>query len=273
MQKKVDEILMELNGLVNEGHRMIYDYNPERILKKNIVNSVVELYSDYMKWNYTCCPLLNQNGFSKEMLEFNEINDFGLRTGQTIFNDNEPTFEKSEQYLYKSPYSDATRKEAPKLLNNMLKNISFRIEILNQVRDELLHRTQKQGVADQKALWVDYPKDRMIMINNKYRLHRPRFNSTNDKFFSYLMDHQNQMVQKIELRMDKESWSIHQCLRDLGFVNELQRAFFPEVSNSFIFFRNPVNQKDLKPFKELMDKILKVLEKNSNEIVGTNRNT
>jgi predicted transcriptional regulator len=87
-----------------------------------------------------------------------------------------------------------------------------------------------------------------IVINNKYQLRKPQYGRTNDLVFCYLVQNANRSVSKeeVEKAIGKSTGKpFNTILNELGFVGELRRLFFPNVSKSAIECRNNLTQQDL----------------------------
>jgi hypothetical protein len=89
-----------------------------------------------------------------------------------------------------------------------------------------------------------------ISVNGHW-ISRPHFTSNIGDFFSYIHKNSNRRItkeevlaQNIELKKGMDD-----ILRDLGFRGILARVFFKEMTNSAVYFVNPVSLKDLKELK------------------------
>jgi len=95
--------------------------------------------------------------------------------------------------------------------------------------------------------YVERLKTREIILNGKYLLRKPDYNSENERFFEYVYNHPGKKILRAE--MGKAGLDIKKNLRqvaaDLGFKGELQKIFFPNISIDAIEFRNNLTGKDL----------------------------
>jgi hypothetical protein len=82
---------------------------------------------------------------------------------------------------------------------------------------------------------------------NNLLLAKVNFNSENDNVFRFIFTNPNRKITLEELqkpaggRLNK---SLHKILENLGFFGEIRRAFF-DVAKDAIYFRNPLNRKEL----------------------------
>jgi len=114
----------------------------------------------------------------------------------------------------------------------------------------LAKELKRVSEASVPAFTVTFPNERTIMVND-YQLSKPHFNSRNEQIFSYIYRYPNTRITREDLLMhikssqDGGEKKTERVLRDLGFDGMLLRAFFPHLSISAVFFRNPVRYRDL----------------------------
>lgn len=110
----------------------------------------------------------------------------------------------------------------------------------------------ERAKEDSKTIFtVSFPNERVVMVND-FVLARPHFNGVNEKVFSFIFKNQNKRITKEELEAgvkfteSEKGRKTERILRDLGFEDSLFKLFFPHVSISAIYFRNPVTRRVLK---------------------------
>jgi len=97
--------------------------------------------------------------------------------------------------------------------------------------------------------FVRLEKTREIVLDDKYLLTKPNFQSENELVFHYLYNRANQPVSRGVLdRIVKEEnedglhKALRQIVRDLKFTGELRKMFFPNISQNGIEFRNFITE-------------------------------
>lgn len=112
----------------------------------------------------------------------------------------------------------------------------------------------EQKKENKPALWLDYTKDRKLIINDIFLLASTRNDSINDRMLRFLIEHPNKTYSRKELEDEgvlraekKEDKDFYVILDDIGMKGDLKKAFFSkELSKSSICLTNPVTQDDLK---------------------------
>ncbi len=161
-----------------------------------------------------------------------------------------------------------TGEEAP--FTELLLPLNFK-KISEKIKSEAFtlkeESVDKNGNEDMGAenikYWITYD-DRNIILNNKYLLTKPDFNSENDNFFGFIFKTPRQKITKEQYRATTKNIiekTFHQILGDLKFVGELRKLFFPNVSSSAIEFRNDIPESELKNIKIDYDELEKELTK------------
>jgi len=98
------------------------------------------------------------------------------------------------------------------------------------------------------AYRITYTGAREVLVNGRFQLAKPIFDSENDVVFHFLCQHPNekftveQIQEKVNVKLVKP---LHKIVENLGFIGDLKRVFF-DVSKNSIRFRNPVTSEDLK---------------------------
>jgi len=88
---------------------------------------------------------------------------------------------------------------------------------------------------------------REIFINN-FLLSTPHYESPNRHFFEHIYKNPNKEVSRKEILDENGECikkNIHAILNELGFRDDLKKAFFPVATKSYVHFRNPIFNKDL----------------------------
>ncbi len=92
-------------------------------------------------------------------------------------------------------------------------------------------------------------RDRAILIN-EHLLSTPYGEGKNMAFFEYCFKNPNTNIDRISMpenvRKEIRSKLFTKIINELGFKEELRKAFFPSRSKSGVYFRNPVSVLDLK---------------------------
>lgn len=111
-------------------------------------------------------------------------------------------------------------------------------------------------------------KTHEILINNRFRIGKPHFNSPNHQFIEYVLARPNSTITREEVLAAKldTTQQFKGMIDDLGFDGELKKVFFPQISNKAIEFRNHLTDEDIKRFG--IDE--KALEKRLSKLPQTN---
>jgi len=91
------------------------------------------------------------------------------------------------------------------------------------------------------------PKIREVVINDYFVLAKPNFNTENFNFFDYVYKHQNKIIYKNNIESalkSKLTKDFNDILQNLRFVKSLRKLFFPGVSRTEVYFRNPITKED-----------------------------
>lgn len=95
---------------------------------------------------------------------------------------------------------------------------------------------------------ISYTTAREILLDNKYQLAKPDFDSENDVVFDYLYKNPNKKITRDEIEEQLKielKKSLHKIVENLGFKGELKKVFF-DVSKNSIQFNNPITRECLK---------------------------
>jgi hypothetical protein len=142
--------------------------------------------------------------------------------------------------------------------------IGYRIEIcqpqFNTIYEEILQQ-KAPSVSTQTQKKLDLPiqsnaveqytititKTRRVLLNNRFILSHPNFETENHRFIKYVLEHPDETLKKIDIeKYMREPFkkSFHAIVKDLGFRNEIRKVFL-EVSSDSVKFRNYVRKSDL----------------------------
>lgn len=106
-------------------------------------------------------------------------------------------------------------------------------------------------------------KDRRVILNEKFVIVKPQFNSTNFYFIEYALKNSGKILTKENLQ--KTSGNIekrfHTILEQLKMTSELKCIFFPNVAADAAEFRNNLTVKDLSGSKINESKLNRFLKK------------
>lgn len=93
-------------------------------------------------------------------------------------------------------------------------------------------------------------KTHEILINNRFRIGKPHFNSPNHQFIEYVLARPSGVITREELLAAKLNMTqqFKGMIDDLGFDSELKKVFFPQISNKAVEFRNHLTDEDIKRF-------------------------
>lgn len=93
-------------------------------------------------------------------------------------------------------------------------------------------------------------KTHEVLINDSFRVSKPHFNSPNHQFIEYVLTRPNSTITREDVLAAKldTTQQFKGMIDDLGFEGELKKAFFPQVSNKAIEFRNHLTDEDVKRF-------------------------
>ena len=76
-------------------------------------------------------------------------------------------------------------------------------------------------------------------------LSRPNSDSKNLNFFEYVYAHQNELVNVKDIEKETAygiSGNIQDILRDLGFIGDRRKVFFPTATKDKVLFMNPISK-------------------------------
>ena len=95
-----------------------------------------------------------------------------------------------------------------------------------------------------------------IILNDKYLLSEPDFDSTNYNLFEYAFMNPNRKILKEETKIELPSkTALRNIIFDLGFKGELKEMFFPMVTKKSFQFNNPISKEDFKEMKINIDRL------------------
>ena len=107
---------------------------------------------------------------------------------------------------------------------------------------------KKQPKVDNNLKYeIIYTPDREILLDDRYILAKPIFNSENEAVFNCIYENANRKItrEEIEKKTGKKlTKTLPDILDKLGFRGDLKKAFF-NVSSDAVEFRNPVSQEIL----------------------------
>ena len=126
------------------------------------------------------------------------------------------------------------------------------LEILQPKFNEIYSKYQKLSRVKGKY-WIDYTKDRFVVLNGEYVICKTQFNSKSDSWFGYIFNNPKKRISLEEIKQksgEKMGSTFNKLLDHLKFRGQLRKLFF-EQSKQFIIFDNPVNEEDFE--RKLID--------------------
>lgn len=159
-------------------------------------------------------------------------------------------------------------------LKKLYENIETKLK-----RKQLKKKVQKKLPVIPKFFEIQV-KDRYIWINN-YLLSKPHAVGSNFEFFEYIRSHPGERIERenlpsqfgtLSLKAEVKNKSFIKILNELGFKDEILKAFFPKRGKDMLVYRgDKITQKDLEKSGIKIPLFLKELElahikNNPNEI-------
>lgn len=117
----------------------------------------------------------------------------------------------------------------------------------NKYHQAINASSDKTQVSPELKYEIYYTPNREILLDNKYLLLKPNFNSENEVVFSYIFANQNRKISRDEIETKtkiKLSKALPDIVEKLGFKGDLKKVFF-SVSSDAVEFRNPVTKEML----------------------------
>jgi hypothetical protein len=126
----------------------------------------------------------------------------------------------------------------------------LRLELKNIAKAQ---RKEKEKLALENRIMyqIKYnPRDRRIILNGKYLIKRPDFNTLNSELFEYAYNHVNDEVLKSNFEADSgitfsKTKRISNVVYELGFSGQLRELFFPSIAKRSFLFRNYISEAEL----------------------------
>lgn len=116
---------------------------------------------------------------------------------------------------------------------------------------------------NETAFRVNYsPKISPYIAVNGHWISRPHFTSNIGDFFAYIHNNPNRTITAVEVEEQtkiKLQKGMDDILRDLGFRGSLAKVFFKEMTNSQVYFVNPVSHGYLQSLNIDMDDTYKLI--------------
>lgn len=104
-----------------------------------------------------------------------------------------------------------------------------------------------QENSEQKEYWLNYTKNREVVLNSKYIINIMQFGRASDGWFRYIYEHPNEDIALEKIRKETNegvSGGFNKFLDNIGFTGQLRKLFF-ESGKTLIKFYNPITKKDL----------------------------
>lgn len=110
--------------------------------------------------------------------------------------------------------------------------------------------------------WLEYTANRVIILNDKYIIHKAQLNRPSDEWFQYIFDHPGKDITIEEIRREtrREGTSFIKFLNNIKFKGQLRELFFEQGKRSIVF-HNPITEENFT--KKLINKA-KLVEEISN---------
>lgn len=203
--------------------------------KANIIQSIVDslkLRKDTKAFLYTQrAPLdsLYEDDIQTILLEFQnsqklQISDLKIAKPHPLLKNFHEMFDTSEHYIE---------------ITNVDLDF-FQIELAKY--KSYLEKT----LTSSNEFFIFYSSDRRILLNGKIELATPDFDTENERIFTYLYSHKNEILKIKEIKevyeknyKEKISKSLDKVLENLGFVRGLRKTFF-DINKTSIRFKTPV---------------------------------
>lgn len=242
---------INISGLENYFRELLEAFKCDGLLIKN---KVLKTYQHQKELLATDINRLLDQSYPRNQLCFSYLSDrnnnnhaflatafaFELDDYLNIFK-----ISRSRQYYY--VYMSLNRRIDSLLNRNRQQKFSNLFETENST--ENITQTEQKSKPlrtdrTEKALYHIAYDNREVRINS-IKLSKPNFDSENDVVFDYIVQHPNRKLAMSEIEsaihrnIQKE---IKVIIRDLGFKKELKELFFPDVSKTAVFFRNPVSK-------------------------------
>lgn len=122
------------------------------------------------------------------------------------------------------------------------------IDIKDLTQNKILLSFKEERSIEQKPLYFikQNPRSREVILNDRYLLSKPRYDSENDNFIEYALKHPGEKVTTEEIKRSGVNISkkFDEVLRDIGFTGELKKLFFQNVSSTAFFFSDSISAEE-----------------------------
>jgi hypothetical protein len=258
-----DSIFFETEAVINEFllfyktekdhekkgyHHMMFPLNPILYYEGEKVKNIIDCthFGWYELWKKAKTEtVLKERLQVVQLLEQNKIIEV---------NYNPPAHKDIEQYFILSikpiPNVEALNifyyrlTEMTQMIEVEMSDAEERDILKNQLPNPLIGQLREQLDI---GYWIDYHIDGKIVLNGKYIIAHPNFDTENDKFFDYVSKKPKQKITLEELtkNIGRPERNLSKIIYNLGFIGELKKLFFPRVSNNSVLFNNQITQKEL----------------------------
>lgn len=117
----------------------------------------------------------------------------------------------------------------------------------------------KKYITDNNLRSYQEEKKKTVILKMTYNNHclkineiviaKPHFESENDYFATYIIDHPGGKLTSsefVKFKRDKMIKKFDQIINDLGFKKNIKKLFFPSISIKAVEFRNQITQENMK---------------------------
>lgn len=186
--------------------------------------------------------ITNECIISIQRTEFSELSDFEINT--TL-----KTLQKDK--LIEIIDNRAVRNDVDAMMYKALRRFDYFIEI------KILDSFKKYIDDNNLSSYLKEKKDSVILKisynNHKLKINeivitKPRFESENDYFATFIINNPNKVIsvkEFSEYKREKMTKKFDQIINDLGFKGNIKKLFFPNISIKAVEFKNPITREDM----------------------------
>lgn len=114
-------------------------------------------------------------------------------------------------------------------------------------------KPQNNVNANNKKYWIDWTKNRDVILNDKYVINTMQLDRVSDCWFDYIFNNPNKKITLQEISKaasSKCSGGFNKFLNNIKFKGQLRKLFFKQGKTGIIF-HNPITEEEFEKRKEI----------------------